>query len=376
MGSNYIWRSNTNQTPVVKFSYSLFSLLIIALLVSVVSTSCASKRKKEVTVQQKGGGNKPPAPKVDVFVVQSETVSESIEIPGTLVADDATEIHPEVSGRITGLYIREGAYVGKGAVLAKLYDGDLRAQKRKLEVQLKIAQQTAGRHEELVKIGGISKQDYDLSVLQVSNLRADLDIINTALDKTVIRAPFSGKLGLKEISLGAYVTPQSVISSIQKTSDLKIDFNVPEKYTTQIKKGQYVNFRVEGSERPYTAVVSATESGIATETRSLMIRASVTGDATGLIPGNFAKVRLSFAPDNNALMVPTQAIIPQARGKKVVLYRNGVATFTDVTTGVRDSSMVQIVSGLNKGDTVVVTGLLSVKPDARIALKSIINKQG
>jgi membrane fusion protein, multidrug efflux system len=375
-GRKYFWRSNTNQNPVVKFSYSLFSLLIIALLVSVMSTSCASKRKKEVTVQQKGGGNKPPAPKVDVFVVKSETVSASLEIPGTLVADDATEIHPEVSGRITGLYIREGAYVDKGAVLARLYDGDLRAQKRKLEVQLKIAQQTAGRHEELVKIGGISKQDYDLSVLQVSNLRADLDIINTTLDKTVIRAPFSGKLGLKEISVGAYVTPLSVISSIQKTSGLKIDFNVPEKYTTQIKKGQYVNFRVEGIERPYTAVVSATESGIATETRSLMIRASVTGDATGLIPGNFAKVHLSFAPDNNALMVPTQAIIPQARGKKVVLYRNGIATFTDVTTGVRDSSMVQIVSGLNKGDTVVVTGLLSIKPEATITLKNIINKEG
>ena len=376
MGRKYFWRSNTNQIPVVKFSYSLFSVLIIALMISAVSTSCASKRKKEVTVQQKGGGNKPPAPKVDVFVVQPETVSESIEIPGTLVADDATEIHPEVSGRITGLYIREGAYVSKGALLAKLYDGDLLAQKRKLEVQLKIANQTAERHEQLVQIGGISKQDYDLSVLQVSNLRADLDIVNTEIAKTVIRAPFSGKLGLKEISVGAYVTPTSVISSIQKTSGLKIDFNVPEKYLTQIQKGQYVNFKVEGSERSYTAVVSATESGIATETRSLAVRASVTGDATGLVPGNFAKVRLSFAPDNNALMVPTQAIIPQARGKKVVLFRNGIATFTDVTTGVRDSSMVQIVSGLNKGDTVVVTGLLSLKPDAKITLKNIINKEG
>jgi membrane fusion protein (multidrug efflux system) len=106
------------------------------------------------------------------------------------------------------------------------------------------------------------------------------------------------------------------------------------------------------------------------------VRATVKGDATGLVPGNFAKVRLNFAPDNNALMVPTQAIIPQARGKKVVVYRNGVATFTDVTTGVRDSSMVQIVSGLNIGDTIVVTGLLSVKPDAKITLKNIINKEG
>jgi membrane fusion protein, multidrug efflux system len=350
--------------------------LIIVSLISFLTPSCASKRKKEVTVQQKGGGNRPPAPRVDAFVVQTETISESIEIPGTLVADDATEIHPEVSGRITGLYIREGAYVDKGAVLARLYDGDLQAQKRKLEVQLKIAQQTEERHEQLVKIGGISKQDYELTSLQVSNLRADLDIINTSIAKTVVRAPFSGKLGLKDISVGAYVTPQSVIATIQKTNDLKLDFNVAEKYTSQIRKGQYVNFRVEGSERPYTAVISATEANIAQETRSLMVRATVKGDATGLVPGNFAKVRLSFEPDPNALMVPTQAIIPQARGKKVVLYRNGTATFTDVTTGVRDSSMVQIVSGLNKGDTVVVTGLLSIKPEAKITIKNIINKEG
>lgn len=327
-------------------------------------------------MEQRGGGKKPPAPKVDGFVVQTETLSESIELPGTLVADDATEIHPEVSGRITALNIREGAYVGKGAVLAKLYDGDLQAQKRKLEVQLKIAQQTENRHEQLVKIGGISKQDYELTALQVSNLRADLDIINTAIAKTVVRAPFSGKLGLKEISVGAYVTPQSIIATIQQTTDLKLDFNVPEKYTSQIKRGQYVNFRVEGSERPYTAVVSATEAGIAQATRSLMVRATVRGDATGLVPGNFAKVRLSFAPDPNALMVPTQAIIPQARGKKVVVYRNGTATFTDVTTGVRDSSMVQIVSGLSQGDTVVVTGLLSIKPDAKITIRNIVNKEG
>lgn len=360
----------------IRFPHSLFSLFVIVSFTVVLAPSCASKRKKEVTLEQRGGGKKPPAPKVDAFVVQTETLSESIEIPGTLVADDATEIHPEVSGRITGLYIREGAYVSKGAVLAKLYDGDLQAQKRKLQVQLKIAQQTESRHEQLVKIGGISKQDYELTALQVSNLRADLDIINTAIAKTVVRAPFSGKLGLKDISVGAYVTPQSVIAIVQKTSGLKIDFNVPEKYTSQIKRGQYVNFRVEGSERPYTAVVSATEANIAQETRSLMVRATVRGDATGLVPGNFAKVRLSFTPDPNALMVPTQAIIPQARGKKVVVYRNGTATFTDVTTGVRDSSMVQIVSGLNQGDTVVVTGLLSIKPEAKITIRNIVNKEG
>lgn len=335
--------------------------------------SCSSKRKKEVTVQQKTGSQRPPA-RVDAFIVQTETISESIEVPGSIVANESTEIHPEISGRVISLNVREGAIVGKGSVIAKLYDADLQAQKRKILVQLQQAQQTEKRYEELEKIGGISKQDYDVTALQVSNLRADLDIINTSIAKTVIRAPFTGKLGFKGVSTGAYVTPASIITTIQKTTGLRLDFNVPEKYTGQIKKGQYVNFTVEGNSRNYTATVMATESGIQESTRSLTIRALVRGEETGLIPGGFAKVKLSFEPDTNALLIPTQAVIPQARGKKVYLYNNGEAKFVDVVTGVRDSSNVQIISGLNQGDTVIVTGLLGLKPDAKVTIKQIINK--
>jgi membrane fusion protein (multidrug efflux system) len=339
-----------------------------------ICTACTSKRKKEAAVQQTAGP-RPPA-RVDAFIVQAKTIAESIEVPGTIVADESTEIHPEISGRITGLYVREGAAVGKGALLAKLYDGDLQAQKRKLEVQLKIAQSTQARSEQLVQIGGISRQDYDLTLLNVSNLRADLDIVRTSIAKTEIRAPFSGKLGLKAVSTGAFVTPTSVITTIQKTTGLRLDFNVPEKYVSQIKNGQIVNFSVEGTDRAYTAVVAATESGIAESTRSLTIRARIKGAEAGLVPGGFAKVKLSFAPDANALMIPTQAVIPQARGKKVYVYRGGTASFVDVETGMRDSSNVQVTSGLNRGDTVIVTGLLGLKPDAKVQIKQITNKQG
>jgi membrane fusion protein (multidrug efflux system) len=355
----------------VKLSYPfhLISFLFILFLLG----SCDSKRKKEAQAQQRSSASKPPAPRVDAFVVQSQLISETLEIPGTIVSEDATEIHPEIAGRITGLYIREGSFVNKGAPLVKLYDGDLQAQKRKLQVQLQIAQQTESRHEQLLKIGGISKEDFAASALQVSNLRADLDIINTSIAKTLIRAPFSGKLGLKAISTGAYVTPQTVIAVLQKTNDLKIDFNLPEKYTNLIKKGQLVNFSVAGSSRNYAATISATGSGIEQTTRTLMVRAQVKGETAGLVPGNFARVKLNFDPDPNALLIPSQAIIPQARGKKVVLYRGGNADFVDVVTGVRDSSMVQITSGLNKGDTVVVTGLLSVKPKSKITINRIVN---
>jgi membrane fusion protein (multidrug efflux system) len=312
---------------------------------------------------------------VDGYIVGTQYVSETLEVPGSLVADESTEVHPEVSGRITGLYVREGAYVNKGALLAKIYDADLQAQRRKLLVQLQIAQQTENRYNQLQKIGGISKQDYDVTALQVSNLRADLDIIRTAIAKTEVRAPFSGKLGLKDISAGAFVTPQSIITVIQKTSGLRIDFTVPEKYSAQIKKGMFVNFTVEGRSQTYTAVVNATESGIEQATRTLTVRGLVKGDQAGLVPGGFAKVKLTFDADPNAVMIPSQAVIPQARGKKVALYKNGKAEFVDVTTGIRDSSNVQVVSGLEKGDTLIVTGLLSVKPKGDVKLGKITNKK-
>jgi len=348
-----------------------FTLLLPVIALFALLSSCSSDRKKDATAQQKAGP-RPPA-NVDAFVVQTQTLSNSIEIPGSLVANEATEIHPEVSGRIVSLNIREGAFVQKGAVLARLYDADLQAQKRKLEVQLKMAQQTEDRYAQLQKIGGISRQDYDVTALQVSNIRADLSIIQTEIARTIVRAPFAGKLGLKEVSTGAYVTPASVLTSIQKTTGLRLDFNVPEKYTSLIKKGQFVNFTVEGSERAYSAVVMATESGIEESTRSLTIRAQVKGSEAGLTPGGFAKVRLDFAPNEAALMIPTQAIIPQARGKKVYLYKNGKADFVDVVTGVRDESNIEITEGLKKGDTVIITGLLGLKPDAKVQVRKVVN---
>jgi membrane fusion protein, multidrug efflux system len=336
-------------------------------------TSCSSKRKKEAAAQQKAGAQQRPPAKVDGFQVMTQTVSESIEIPGTIVADESTEIHPEVSGRIVSLNVREGAIVRKGTVLAKLYDADLQAQKNKLQVQLQIAQQNESRYEKLQEIGGISKQDYDATKLNVSNIRADLDIVNTAIQKTVIRAPFTGKLGLREVSTGAFVTPVNRLTTIQKTEALRLDFDIPEKYIPRLKTGQLVNFTVEGSSRAYTAIIASSESGITQQTRSLTMRALVKGDEGGLVPGNFAKVKISFDPDPNALLIPTQAVVPQARGKKVYVYKSGKAAFVDVTTGIRDSVMVQITSGLQKGDTVITTGLLGLKPGAKVIVRKITN---
>lgn len=334
----------------------------------VILSSCGGKDEKITPATA------PPRPqlKVDAIIAAPQTITENIEVPGSLLASETTEIHPEVSGRLTMLNVREGAYVSKGAVIAKIYDADLQAQLQKLEAQLKIGNQTAERLSQLLKIQGISRQDYDMAMLNSNNIRADIDIVKTNIARTVVRAPFSGKLGLKEISVGAYVTPATIITVIRKTSDLRLDFTVPEKYLNEVKPGGNVSFHVEGSDTRHSAKILATESGITENTRSLNVRARVEDNDPSLVPGAFAKVKLEFEPNASALMVPTQSIIPQTRGKKIILFKNGTAKFVDVTTGVRDSANVQVLSGVNAGDTIVTTGLMSLKPDAKITLNKII----
>ena len=312
---------------------------------------------------------------VEAYVVKTQSLGANVEVPGSLIANQATELHPEISGRVVQLNVSEGRQIAKGMLIAKLYDGDLQATLKKLQVQLQIANQNEQRSSQLIKIQGISQQDYDASLLNVNNIKADIEVMRANIIKTEIRAPFNGKVGLKNISMGAFVTPSTVVATIQQTDILKLDFAVPEKYIAQIKTGQKVNFTTEGNTKKYTASIMATESGVAQETRSLAIRAIVQNKEAGLVPGVFAKVVLNFEPDPNAIVVPTQSIIPQARGKKVIVYRSGIAKFTDVTTGIRDSATVQITSGLQAGDTIVTTGLLSTRPDAKIGISRIINQK-
>ncbi|MES1215018.1 MAG: efflux RND transporter periplasmic adaptor subunit [Bacteroidota bacterium] len=349
------------------------NLALSLLCLSLIGFYSCGEKDKKLANTPKAGGNRQQTIQVDGYVVKAQALGENVEVPGSLIANESTEIHPEISGRVVMLNVSEGKLVSKGTLLAKIYDGDLQAQLKKLKVQLEIANQNEGRSSQLLKIQGISQQDYDASLLNVNNIKADIEIIQTSIIKTEIRAPFNGKVGLKNISMGAYVTPLTIVATIQQTDILKLDFSIPEKYTSQIKTGQLVSFTTEGAKKNYSAKIMATESAVTQNTRSLMIRAIVQNKDAGLLPGVFAKVILDFDPDPNSIVIPTQAVIPQARGKKVIIYSGGLAKFTDVTTGLRDSATVQITSGLKPGDTVVTTGLLSVRPESKLQVNKIIN---
>jgi membrane fusion protein (multidrug efflux system) len=347
------------------------SRIVFGFILSLIFISCKSEKKDDAPKAggKAGGGNRPI--QAEAFIVRSKALSESLEIPGTLFPFEVTEIRPEISGRVIALNIPEGNFVQKGALLVKLFDGDLQAQLKKLQVQLQIAQKTAERQKELLSINGISQQEYDLSELQVSNLKADIDLTQVSITKTEIRAPFAGRIGLRQISNGAYITPTNLLTTISQVNQLKLEFTVPEKYSEAMHKGRQVSFIIAGSDIKFNASVLATESNIEATTRTLKVRAVVQGKHQLLIPGAFAKVALQLGKNDHSLIVPTQAVIPQARNKSVIVYKGGKPDFKVITTGIRDSSYVQVLDGVKEGDTIITTGLLAIRPDSKIKLVKV-----
>ena len=308
---------------------------------------------------------------VEGFVVRPSSVSEDVEVSGTLLPSETTTIRCEVSGRITQLNFKEGSVVPAGFLLVKLFDQDLQAQLRKLQVQLDIAIKTVQRQRELLAINGISQQDFDLSALNVDNLKADIQTTRISISKTEIRAPYEGQIGLRNVSLGAYLSPADIITTLREIKKLKLEFSIPEKYAKNIYNGYVVKFKVDGGKKTHEAVVLATEGNVDQNTRTLKVRAIVSGNDMELVPGIFAKVNLQMGQDSVALMVPTQAIIPQARNKQLIILRKDSARFTVVETGLRDSAYIQIVKGIHSGDTIIITGLMAVRPNAKIKLTKV-----
>jgi membrane fusion protein (multidrug efflux system) len=280
---------------------------------------------------------------------------------------------PEVTGRVVMVNLPEGKPAKQGTLLVKLFDGDLKAQLQKSQAQLDLLEQIQKRQSELVKVEGMSQSDYDQTVLQAHSVRADIEVFKALIRKTEVLAPFDGVIGLRNISVGAEVTPTTPLATIRVLDKLKLDFSVPEKYSSKIKTGMKLKFSVEGDDNKYDAEVMATEEGVDAITRNLNVRAVVNGKATSLMPGAFANVLLQLDENKNALMVPTQAIIPQERNKKLIVAKNGKATFITVKTGIRQASTIEVLKGIEAGDTVVTTGILFIKPGADIKFSKVIN---
>lgn len=334
----------------------------------ILAGACKDKTK---TADGAAGGGKPAGtPSVyDAIVAQTTSVNRSIEAPGTILAGEATDIQPEISGRVISINFKEGATVPAGSLLVKLFDADLQAQLRKLQVQLSIAEATEKRQKELLAINGTSQQDVDNAVLNVSNIKADIELLKVQISRTEIKAPFTGRVGLRNISLGAYVTPATIITNIAEVNALKVEFAVPEKYASEIQPGKMVSLRLAAGGKAYTAKVLAAQNLINAETRNLMVRALVQNADREISPGAFVQVGLSVGNNAGAIMVPTESVIPTTRNKRLIIVRQGAAVFQNVNTGYRDSARVEVYGGIVAGDTVVVSGLLTIKEGMPVKVK-------
>lgn len=318
-----------------------------------------------------GPGAKAPPQKVSAYLVSATVLPLTLESSGNLLAWNELQIMPEVGGKIVQLNIAEGTRVEKGNLLVKLFSEDLKAQAEKQELQLEIAKRNLNRFSDLVKINGVSQQEVDNAENQVNNIRSEINLIKAQLKKTEIFAPFSGVVGLTNASLGSYTSPGTAIASLQQMDELKIEFSIPEKYTQLLQTGDMVRFTVESQRDTFLARVYAFEPKIDPATRALKVRAKFGNQGRGLMPGSFAKVYLRLKDIRNAIMIPTESIIPQTRGKKVIVKRGGTAEFVSVETGIRNEDKVQILSGLTIGDTIVTTGLMFVKPKGEIVVTNL-----
>lgn len=341
-------------------------------MIRVVYTTCffalmfACKSKKEDPKQNQ----KAPPPTVDVIVVSPQSISNTVEANGTVTASEYVEVRPEVSGRLTYLNVNEGSRIAKGSVIARINDADLRAQLNKVKVQLSLAQTTVDRYKKLLDIQGINQADYDLAVNQVNSLRADIGIIQADLAKTVVRAPFTGVVGLRQVSNGAYVSPQTVLATLQQLGNIRIDFTLPESYANLLKRGSAVVVETDanGGSRKRATII-AIEPQVSTSTRNILVRARL-DDNAGINPGSFVKVYID-AGEENGMMVPANAIIPDARAKQLVVVKNGKANFVDIKTGLRKEGAVQVTSGLTTGDSVVVSGVLFARANAPVKVRAV-----
>lgn len=339
-------------------------VFLSVVLLNMLAFSCKSKKEAPKKAQAA------PPPIVDIIVATQQIIPNTIEANGTVVAGEFVEVRPEISGRLTYLNVAEGSRIAKGSVIAKINDADLRAQLNKVKVQLELAEITVARYKKLLDVQGINRADYDMALNQVNSLKADIGIIQANLAKTVVRSPFSGVVGLRQVSMGAIVSPTTVLATLQQMGQIRIDFTLPENYANLLKRGNTVDVQTDASAGgKRKATVIAIEPQISTATRNIVIRARLLGPAN-VNPGSFVKVYVN-AGEENGMLIPANSIIPDARAKQVVIVKGGKAKFVDIETGVRQVGAVQVTKGLKEGDSVVISGVLFARPNAPVKVRSV-----
>ncbi|MDR9418853.1 efflux RND transporter periplasmic adaptor subunit [Gracilimonas sp.] len=352
-------------------------LLIIGVLVVIGLLAIPKLQGLSGNSENSNQSNSGSAPlSVDVHVVQPQVFENKIFTTGTLLANEAIDIRSEISGKIVELYLEEGREVTAGETLLKINDSELQARLEQAEYRIGLAEERERRQRQLLERGGISQEEYDATLNELNVLKSEADLIKAQIEKTEIIAPFDGIVGLRYVSNGSYISPNTEIANLQSINPIKIEFSIPERYAGVVENNDRVIFNVQGFDEDFEASIYAIEPRIESQTRTLRIRALGDNTEGKLLPGAFANLELILEEIDDALMIPTISVIPELQGQKVFMLRNGVVQEQQVETGIRTESDIQIIEGLAPGDTVLTTGLLQVRAGQQVRVDQVDKFEG
>lgn len=368
-------------TPVLK--YCVWTAAIIAAVGAIAAPKVLSHAKhgegKPVSLitdkaapggGRKGDGEKSGKPlQVTTFLVQPVRFAETIESTGTLLAEEAVELQAEIAGKVTQFNFREGTAVRRGELLVKLNDADLQASLERTMHRWQVANLREQRLAKLLKQGVARQEEYDIASSELDIQKAESALIKAQIQKTEIRAPFDGVVGLRYVSEGAFINAATRVATLQRLDKLKLDFAVPEKYAARIRIGNPVTVGIVGVEHALTGAIYAYDPRIDSVTRSLLIRAVCPNPGGKLLPGAFAHVELTLAELNDAVLIPAVAVVPSLAEKIVYVVEHGKAQARPVTTGTRLESTIHILAGLQPGDEVITSGLQQVRAGREVMVQ-------
>lgn len=307
-----------------------------------------------------------PAVTVRAERVSPQSFERTLRLHGTLLAYEGVELRPEINGLVTHVSFEEGRRVEAGDLLVKLNDEELQAELRAITAELDVAERNERRLADLRARGVTSQQDYDEALGRLNVLQARAELLRTRIARTEIRAPFSGTIGLRQISPGTFVTPQNVLALLNMTDKLKVDFAVPERHQPSLSEGLHVRVTAGGITSPVEGYIAAIQPQVHPGTRTILARAVIPNDGNRLLPGNYAGIELVLEKTEAALLVPTTAIVPGQRETRLFVIRDGVAEERLVRIGSRQADTVEILSGLEAGEEVITRGSDNLRPGQRV----------
>jgi len=307
---------------------------------------------------------------VTMQVLKPGEVEQKILSTGTLLANEEVELRCEIPGRITTIYFEEGSSVHEGELMVKIDDQELQAQLKKLLVEEQEAHDDVYRKQKLLELKALSQEEFDKTANQLAMVQADIELKRSQLAKTEIFAPFTGQVGLRQVSRGEYISPSTTIAWLQQVDPVKIEFTIPEKYNGMVHKGTPINFTVTGNNQLFTGKIYALEPKIDPSTRNITLRAICPNPLKKLMPGAFARVEIVLQTLSDALMIPSEAIIPTINGEKVFICKDGKARSVMIHTGIRTEREVQVLDGLAPGDSLITSGLLQLREEMPVIPKT------